>query len=340
MATESEHQEALSKLRELLRELTELDPEENLVRGAALGEASFRPGIPTFERTLNLFRELQSSDLSILPTGVIQQISTRAQTALNQFEQVQNFTLAQEQNPVAARDHLITTIENEYDKHFQVLEPHINYLLVKQTDFAAIEEQARATIQQLDAYARKEQEKQQAIRQEMEETLRSVQEAAAEAGVGQQSMVFKNQADELEQATTRWLRWTVVFGVAAFIYSVLFFVFVPFAENGSTADIVRATVQRLVTLSLLVFGLGFSARQYSALRHNEVVTRHRQSALQTFETFVRATEDRETKDAVLLEATRSIFAGQPTGYLRHESHRRDSPNTVIEVMRRISSSSE
>jgi hypothetical protein len=87
---------------------------------------------------------------------------------------------------------------------------------------------------------------------------------------------------------------------------------------------------------VLLFGLAFSGRQFVASRHNETVNRHRQNALQTFETFVQGAGDPETKDAVLMEATRSIFASQPTGFLRNEGER-DSPSTAIEVVRKITS---
>lgn len=87
-------------------------------------------------------------------------------------------------------------------------------------------------------------------------------------------------------------------------------------------------------MTLLAYGLGFSVRQHASSKHNETVNLHRQNALRTFETFVKATEDQETKDAVLLEATRSIFAAQPTGFLR-TGRETESPSTIIEVIRRM-----
>jgi hypothetical protein len=56
--------------------------------------------------------------------------------------------------------------------------------------------------------------------------------------------------------------------------------------------------------------------------------------VQTFETIVQASDDNETKGGVLLEATRSIFSAQPTGFLRVDGER-ESPSTVIEVLRQI-----
>ena len=49
-------------------------------------------------------------------------------------------------------------------------------------------------------------------------------------------------------------------------------------------------------LTLLAFAVGFTVRQYTSSRHNETVNLHRWNALGTFETFVSAANDQETKD--------------------------------------------
>ena len=65
-----------------------------------------------------------------------------------------------------------------------------------------------------------------------------------------------------------------------------------------------------------------------------VVNGHRQNALTTFQTFVKAAgdEDKETKNAVLLEATRCIFSPMSTGYLGGDQ---ETPNSsIVEVLTR------
>ena len=106
----------------------------------------------------------------------------------------------------------------------------------------------------------------------------------------------------------------------------------------STGEIVRGIGGRFAVLTLLAFALGFTVRQYTSSKHNETVNTHRQNALLTFETFVSAADDQDTKDAVLLEATRSIFAPQSSGFLR-SGREPDSPSTMVEVIRRIGSGS-
>ncbi len=79
--------------------------------------------------------------------------------------------------------------------------------------------------------------------------------------------------------------------------------------------------------------MGWSARNHRAHVHNSIVNRHRQNALNTFETFVKASSDKDTKDAVLLQATKSIFDEQSSGYLSSDSEQLPS-NLIVEVLRR------
>ena len=83
---------------------------------------------------------------------------------------------------------------------------------------------------------------------------------------------------------------------------------------------------------MLVTSLVWTGRVYKAHRHNYVINKHRQNALRTFEAFVKAAKDEQTKSAVLLQATQCIFSPQPTGYLTHEAEPSGSPQ-ILEIIR-------
>ena len=167
---------------------------------------------------------------------------------------------------------------------------------------------------------------------------------AAEAGVGTQSLVFKTEAEANTGRATRWLRATIVLTVAALTWAVL--AFSLFFETGelstselSTSETIRSSLARLLVFSLLAFGVGFSSRQYSAARHNETVNRHKQNALQTFEVFVQGTARSDVKDAVLLAATRSVFAPHASGFLKGETSG-EAPGATYEVFNRVSDAAD
>ena len=73
--------------------------------------------------------------------------------------------------------------------------------------------------------------------------------------------------------------------------------------------------------------------------HNYVVNKHRQNALSTFETFVKSTDDNDTKNAVLIQATRSIFSPQHTGFSAQEGESSTSP-AIHEIIRNVIGSSK
>ena len=192
---------------------------------------------------------------------------------------------------------------------------------------------ATCGMRELDEFTADTRAEQDRIREKMDSALLSVRAAAAKAGVGQQSIAFEDQVREDAAIASRWL-WTVIGLGAISVVAVWNLLFAWAPPTATTGEIVREIGGRFAVLTLLAFALGFTVRQYMSSKHNETLNRHRQNALRTFETFVSAADDKEIKDAVLLEATRAIFAPQSSGFLR-SGREPDSPSTMVEVIRRI-----
>jgi anti-sigma28 factor (negative regulator of flagellin synthesis) len=102
--------------------------------------------------------------------------------------------------------------------------------------------------------------------------------------------------------------------------------------KGNT-KIVQFTITKIVVLSALFYGLSITNRNYKAHKHNGIMNKHRQNALSTFEIFSKAASaDDQTKNAILLETTHSIFSNQQTAYLKSEGNS-DSSNKIIEIIK-------
>ena len=82
---------------------------------------------------------------------------------------------------------------------------------------------------------------------------------------------------------------------------------------------------------MLFTGTLWCGRIYRALLHQAATNKHRALSLQTFRAFVEATEDENVKDAVLLSATRAIFASIPTGFVDQKAVPDDSSIKVVEL---------
>ena len=92
-------------------------------------------------------------------------------------------------------------------------------------------------------------------------------------------------------------------------------------------------------LSLIYLLLNRSIKDYTAQKHLEVINRHRQNALETFERFVSSAARQETKEEVLLAATNAIFDANQSGYLSTKMRGSESASPIQQVIRAVTRSS-
>ena len=82
--------------------------------------------------------------------------------------------------------------------------------------------------------------------------------------------------------------------------------------------------------------LNRSIKNYTAEKHLEVINVHRQNALETVDPFVKATkENRDTRDQVLLAATKTIYDANQSGYLSTKISGSDSANPVQQIIKEV-----
>jgi hypothetical protein len=181
-----------------------------------------------------------------------------------------------------------------------------------------------------------------------DESLNRVREAATEAQkivgecrtikaaitIDRHGKLFDQAATAHERQAKRWLIATALL-LAGTATAALFLFQTPAAQVEGEPQLVtsiRFLVTRLVLLSMVYYAAVWSSRMYRAHRHLHVVNKHRQDALGTFQTFADAAGgDEATKNAVLLEATRCIFAPAVTGYLGQEE---EAPSSrVVEIIK-------
>ena len=189
------------------------------------------------------------------------------------------------------------------------------YSFRKGTDFESLVEEAKNTVSRVE----EEVKKVEIAREQVEGILKEARKAAAELGVAEYAVIFKTEADSHKTKSYFWLVSTAVLAVLTVVFGFLSVSFyIDKVSVLSTAQAVQVGLSKLVILSVLYFSLVWSGRIYKAQQHNYVVNQHRHNALNTFETFVRATDDEQTKNAVLIQATQSIFSPQHSGFTTQE----------------------
>lgn len=340
MPTLKEEETARKQLVEMLNALNTIDP-NSLARTEVLGqELSFKDGVPIFSRTLDLFKDLAACNLANVPKERLDQIQSLAKQALDGFQAIQSFSVSGVSNPAATRDSLIAQIRDQWNGYYVHITPEIAYSKGQSTDYGQLEREARGALSQMQAQlAEIKTEKEKGV-VEIQGALEQVRRAAAEAGVAQHAIHFRNEAARYEKEARTWLIAGGLFAIVTVAFAVygLGSDLAKLGDSVSTARIVQVIASRVVVLSVLTFGLAWAARNYSASRHNLVVNRHRQNALSTFETFAKAASDAQTKDAVLIQATQSIFCSQPSGFVKADAEVGGSQ--IVEVVRNMAGTKE
>lgn len=310
----------------------------DLVKEDVLGrELSFKSGLPYFERTLKLFKDLGESNLDVLPHNKLNNLTNIAKEAKRFFDQIQNFSVQQyPSNTANQRDTFISQIRDSYDSNFDAIAPVIAYSVRKSTDFEKLEAEARESVEKFRGLVSEQEQARVRMMAEVEGTLEKIRRAAQEVGVAQHAVHFRQEADECQAAAKRWLIATIIFagltlafGIGSFVY------YLNSLASLTVFQSVQLAVTKLILFSILFTGLLWTGRIYKAQRHNHVVNKHRQNALSTFETFAKAASDEQTKSAVLLQATQCIFSAQHTGFITHDSESSGYPQ-ILEIVRNMS----
>ena len=201
---------------------------------------------------------------------------------------------------------IVSQIQGAYEMAFRRIYPIVSYGVVARTDLAKLERAMGGKIAEADRL------------------LRQTRETAAEQGVFLQASHFKGEANQHWWASFWWGLGVAVMAVALAAYPFcidwLFPVDVAVlsALSGTAERFVFLTgmLSRMLVFFVLSFGLFFCVRNYTAHRHNTVVNRHRQKALETYRALVDGTNIPENADIVLAQAARCIYAPQSTGFMR------------------------
>lgn len=336
MSTIEEVEGAKAELRQNLEKLQEYSV-DSLCRSDLGVDLNFEQGRPYFERTLRLFNDLGECSLDGVPVTVLNQLRDQAQQTAARFEIIRNFSIrSYPQNAIQQRDALMKQVKDSYDPTFSVVAPQISFATRKGTDFREIEIQARDVLASVHATKEDLANLNASLAKESNEILGSMRRAAAEVGVSQHMVHFKMEAEEQAKKGGPWLKWTIVLSLVTLCFAG----FAVWYYTGHASDLtpvqsVQVGVAKLAVLSVLYFGIILCSRIYRAHRHLEAVNRHRQNALGTFEAFIKAASDAQTKDAVLLYAAQAVFSPQATGYFGKETEQPASPQ-ILEVIRGFS----
>lgn len=325
----------MENLQKLINEITKVEV-SSLVRSKQLGEQfDFRDVSKELGQIIELFKELQNVKCDIIPIQIGEEIFNFGLNIRALFERIKKFN-AQTNDARGQRANLLEHIKDYYAKLFKFLTPILSYFALDKASLASFEREANDKISAIENLRTLMGGK----LKEADEVLNQIKDSAGKIGVARYAVLFKKEADSHQKNAKTWLWVTGCFAAGTIIFGILIFLYYLYeAPIFTLSQTIRLGIAKLVIFAVLYFGIVWSGRIYKAQQHNFVVNQHRHNALNTFETFVKATEDKDTKNAVLIKATESIFSPQHTGFSTLESEPSASPK-ILEIISAIGRTKE
>lgn len=336
MASESERQEYVKALRDTIQRFLAVRP-EHISRTDQLGALGFEQALGTFEEVQTIASRLAETPLTELPSAMTLNALTAFGNLETPLRAMGSFKIDEpgRSNLQQDRQAHLSEFEAKARAFFEQIGPVVAFALALRADVAAQEPGKRLPERELAVENFYEAIKERS--NEVSELARLARENVQQLGLARYAAHFKSEADSHKKVSWIWL------GVTAAAAAVVGWLAWENYDRSTlaTADVGAASGIQLGIAKLILFSFAFSAvvwcgRIYRSHRHNYVVNRHRQNALSSFEAFASSTDDPQTKHAVLLQATSSIFAPQHTGFVAAESEASTQPQ-LVELIRTVTS---
>jgi hypothetical protein len=333
MANQAQYDQTITSIKEGLSKISEYKIADILQEIKLGSQLSFKEAEPSIISTLTLFKRVNTDDLTPIPYILLNNFNGQLQDAISRIDQMMSFN-ANQGNPVQQRNTLIQNIQNKYDEYFQLTMPIITSQMLTGNDLSIQQAKYKQLIEEIEKQKVEDNIRSSKYLEEMERALKSAQDSAAKSGVTKYSALFKDESENHKAKASLWLKWTIALICLIVVSSIILIVCFP-DTNTESGQIVQYTVSKIIILSALFYGLNLCNKNFKAHKHNEVVNKHRQNALATFETFSNAAgSDIQTKNAVLIEATKTIFSNQRTGYLTNYTEN-ESSNKIVEIIKGV-----
>lgn len=282
-------------------------------------EINFINAVEPAKKVIELYKRLSLDALSDFPETELTKIKNDSNAIYSYFDEISNFSISGQASPETLKQQIITKIGNKYAPTFSLLFPIISYSASRTTDSQLIETEARGIFQSVKDDANDIQNQLLETKKESENILKDVRDTAAEQGVTQQAVYYKDEFLIHEKQAKSWFKWTI--GSAIILIFVSFsFMFLhklfPGLKPTDKYEALQLLTSKIFIFSTISYFLFLSGKNFLSHKHNAVLNKHRQNSLLTYKTIVDASGTAEGKEIILSHAAYSMFSHQETGYIK------------------------
>ena len=278
--------------------------------------------VPIIERIVSFYGRATPGDIEVMPDNQRQVFSREISNVQSAFQSIRNLEY-QDGNQAENR------LREVYHSTLSQLTP---FVPPDTLDAAG----SKAEIQRLIQSANEAKNATEHVKEEAETVLADVRDLAKEQGVTQHAAIFRDAAKEYQEQKRPWL---LAFGslslvaIAVAVALIVFGLGLP-AGSGDLGVAIQVTAAKLFGFGILSYAILLTGRGYRAAAHNQIINQHRCNALRSFQAFVDGAADEATKNAVLVQATHSIFSHRPSGFGQQENDTMP-PSHTLELTRAV-----
>jgi len=281
---------------------------------------------------LNHFKTLP---ITLLPDAEMTKLIGGLNAPNDILEKIRDFSIDQ-QNPKGVRDQLATQIVSAIDTFYTAAHLWIPYLAYQKGDVQKNIEALNKSVKNASSILDDTKVDVETKKEEIDSVVLAAKEASATVGVGHFSSNFGDEAETLKNNAFWWLISTGALAVITLLLTIGLYFFLPIKDEASTAQIIQVLSTKIILITIFFTATLWAGKMYKATIHQMTINKHRSNSLRTFQAFIKASNDVSTRDAVLMETTKSIFTNLPSGYIDNERSASSSNTSIIEVVKNSS----
>ena len=307
---------------------------DRLVSRQEWGAINFETGRDDIERIFLLVNLLRTLPLRHLPNNKLPGFTSSLKNICDALKQIDNFKIEQ-QDPSGVKESLVDKIRRLVDSFYDAVHIYAPYLAYQRGDVDRNIQTLTQVIKDTESYAVRASQEIKEKREEIDRIVSATREASAKAGVAHFTKDFLEEANDQNKSASTWLKRTTKAAIATFIFAFLFIIYSLFFDIPADRQI-QIISSKVLLIIILISTTLWCGRMYKAAQHLYTINKHRANALTTFQAFIQATDDQQTRDAVLLETTRSIFTITASGYIEGgDGGVQDGALKVVEVVKNL-----
>lgn len=306
---------------------------KSLVSRPEWGVFNFKNAEIDLERIYKLLAFLEVMPLEHLPDDIAVSMTRNLVQLRKHLEEINLFSIRSSDANKKNED-LVINVRRSIDTVYKDAAPWVAFLAYLKGDVTQNIERLSSAVTEANEMLEKAKADTQKKFEEIERIITTARETSAAAGAGVFTADFEEESKKQGERARPWLIATACLAVATLAVAVFTWFWTQIGLD--KGQIWQKVSSKLIALSVLMTATFWCGKMYKALMHQSAVNRHRALSLRTFQAFLAAASDEQTKNAVLLETTRSIFSPGVTGFVdaRGSGPESDSPR-IIEIVKSL-----